>query len=523
MIRILGCVVAVAVLLTVIAPTEMVAQEYCPANTACVQSTTLLTYDAGTAKMDGYTWAIADYGTAYWYGLCANLAIIKMDGTLPYGWSTPWPAGAPVCVQNTSSLSLSGDADGEPGIYFVAIGSAMVEAVFLYRDIVFDCYIYCDGYWDDEYAYSMLDISQPPVYGPSRPSSATVAPFPMQSTKAVAQKQRDLKGSTQGSSTPMPNLLLTYNDNPISQGSTAWIWNDQGAQGAPRMPPVIARLSPNNFNQQVRWWVSFAYTGGDNVARVLKTPVSMDPNVPNYKYTAANGTNNLLTDTGTVAGGLATIYWKVGNGPEQQAPLNVHGTNPDRTYVKNLLGGSPWFLQQLAAHESGGPCAEGGMRQFYSPPCSTRPEGRPTWGTPHGFGVMQVDPPPTYVTLWDWTVNVSQGKQKLASFLATSQGWWDSQRQQYEQFKATHPAAKPPCEILEGNAQQCRFGYTENSATGTHSYLDAVWMKVYNGASPHYISWAGTGNLRYWKVSRYGANGKAYVNEVCSTTIPNTP
>jgi len=323
-----------------------------------------------------------------------------------------------------------------------------------------------------------------------------------------------------GDSTPMPNLILTYNGNPFTPGSTAWIWNDPGAQGTPRMPPVIASLSPNNFSQQVRWWAKFSHTGGDGVTRFVETPLTMNPNVHGYKMTSANGTYNLATDTGGVVGGLATLYWKIGNGPEQQTPFRVHGTNPDRAYVKTNLGAVPWFLQKLVTHESTGPCIGEGMRQFFTS-CATA--GTPVWGAPHGIGLMMLDPPPSYFTLWDWTVNINDGKQVLEQKRQQAVTAWEQTRSAYEIFKATHPAAKPPCDIVEGSAQQCRFGF--EATASAHAYLDAVWMKRYNGNSGggDYLQFVGTGNNKYWKAFRYNSGSRNYVNLVCSADVPNTP
>lgn len=140
--------------------------------------------------MDAFNFTTSDYTTAYWYELCANLAILKMDGTEPYGHSVLWPSRVPVCSGDAISITLTGEAAATPGLDYVAMGSATTGAVFQYGETLPGCYVYCTGYLDDELAYSWLLVTQPPVDGPSSPFSATEAPTPSQTNGGSARSPR---------------------------------------------------------------------------------------------------------------------------------------------------------------------------------------------------------------------------------------------------------------------------------------------------------------------------------------------
>jgi hypothetical protein len=55
--------------------------------------------------------------------------------------------------------------------------------------------------------------------------------------------------------------------------------------------------------------------------------------------------------------------------------------------VKSAIGTSPWFIQQLANHESPG------YKQFDG-------GGNPVWGSPNGYGIMMVEDPSASQDLW---------------------------------------------------------------------------------------------------------------------------
>lgn len=74
--------------------------------------------------------------------------------------------------------------------------------------------------------------------------------------------------------------------------------------------------------------------------------------------------------------------------------VDIRGINPSKETVKNSL--SQIELLVIGYQESK-------FRQFDS-------DGLPTFGAPHGFGIMQLDtPPPTASQIWNWKENVDAG------------------------------------------------------------------------------------------------------------------
>ena len=61
---------------------------------------------------------------------------------------------------------------------------------------------------------------------------------------------------------------------------------------------------------------------------------------------------------------------------------------------------------------------ESSFRQYYAAPENTktppRKPGRPVWGPPHGFGVMQPDPVSDDRQIWDWRANIREGCRRLS-------------------------------------------------------------------------------------------------------------
>jgi len=97
------------------------------------------------------------------------------------------------------------------------------------------------------------------------------------------------------------------------------------------------------------------------------------------------------------------------------------------------------------------------------------------------------NPPATRRQLWDWQANVSAGMTLLGSVGTPASGKgaeakasWNQSVSQFNQYNAEHwifPASPP-----SNRSESCvTFSY---SPTGNqHSFLDAVWLKRYNGNS----------------------------------------
>ena len=193
----------------------------------------------------------------------------------------------------------------------------------------------------------------------------------------------------------------------------------------------------------------------------------------------------------------------------QKTGYKILGANPSREEAFNLMGTQPWFIQGLANHESG-------VRQFVANP------GKPLWGFPDGWGIMQTDPPSQRDDVYKWTVNIPLGISRVNLKNEEVSSFWTRQVKQFSDWNRLHPKAQiaGPSDATEG---KCTFSY---SPTGSqHSFLDAMWIKDYNGSpkpndpslhSGFYIYWEDAANPPYWQINNTNNKGKDYVEFVCN-------
>lgn len=123
----------------------------------------------------------------------------------------------------------------------------------------------------------------------------------------------------------------------------------------------------------------------------------------------------------------------------------IKGDNPDRTAVKTLLT----VEEQVIAY------MESRFRQFWSD------KNFPIFGAPHGYGLMQLDPPDNNEEVWDWKANAKEGQSRFA--------------------KKKNLATKYPSRVKEkGGAYRYATNYTQQQFL-----TDA--FQLYNGY--HYWIW----------------------------------
>ena len=87
----------------------------CPDNT-CVESQTSLVYNPQTNTMDAYTSATTDYNTSYWYDLCVNLAIVRLNGPYFANETVLLPSHTPpICYSAVPEMDDEGSVAATPG------------------------------------------------------------------------------------------------------------------------------------------------------------------------------------------------------------------------------------------------------------------------------------------------------------------------------------------------------------------------------------------------------------------------
>jgi hypothetical protein len=235
-------------------------------------------------------------------------------------------------------------------------------------------------------------------------------------------------------------------------------------------------------------------------------------------------------------GGDATLTYSYDGTSNTSIPFsfNICGDNgnPTATAIQSQLTSGPWYMYQIGEWESG-------LLQFCVVPnrwCKSPevPYG-PIFGSPQGFGIMQLDTPPdsiqiTNLTLFDWVQNVSDGVTTGTMYQTDGTDNWNKNWRAYRQYVKANPntAPSPPAPdsesncgtfvcIVPGGQPFTRGGITcgTSPASGEHSFGDANGIKRYNGG--WYIAWQGTATTPQWKITP-GKNN--YVANACSESAP---
>jgi len=246
----------------------------------------------------------------------------------------------------------------------------------------------------------------------------------------------------------------------------------------PHMPQLAAHaeilhVDPDpTASTEFEWTAEIDYTGPDG----------SDFNFTFAASTSVGGSYTPDTGGATRGGDLtytasATVNGKVLTGETQG--LMIVGTNPSHQQVNAALGGFP--ATNIACWESNHKLA-----QFNS-------QGLPLFGAPHGYGIMQLDPPPSAEDVWNWSQNVSDGLGVLATKLADAKGY-------PKRVQQTFPDA----------TDFVALGLIE-PVTGL-PYLDFEWIQRYNGGS--YWKWDDVDKV--W----VAAPPNNYVANVLNSTCP---
>ena len=205
---------------------------------------------------------------------------------------------------------------------------------------------------------------------------------------------------------------------------------------------------------------------------------------------------------------------------------NLPTLSQAQTYI-NSVQGQYWFLNLIGSEETYGMIAcslANGYHQFDS-------IGRPCWGAPNGFGLMQIDPPtgtsqPVRGVLWNWKTNIAAAIEELNTKAVEGNPFWSRQLQQWQQWNADADRANQPekkVDVPVGPDTQiqakCPFGLNLDGTVpaGSRSWADAILIKMYNSAPHHYISWDDRDPLNQkWLFNQTNGNGFDYVHKVCT-------
>lgn len=233
------------------------------------------------------------------------------------------------------------------------------------------------------------------------------------------------------------------------------------------------------------------------------------------------GANQPCTFSGLATGGTVSVDWQVVGDTAWTRGISFQvvgvGGQPTKsqvfqfmdTFSSNTILDNPWFLRWI-------PNAESAYSQFNS-------NGSPVYGCPHGYGLMQVDPPDSTSWLatsviYDWQTNVLAAKEKATVMGFEARDFTD---RQYAQMLRDMGTFVPPPDIFEG---ACTFTETavddpvESLRTHTFRPWHVNWLKRYNGG--YYLSWST--EQQQWITNALSNTIPPfnYVNRVCSRISP---
>jgi len=348
----------------------------------------------------------------------------------------------------------------------------------------------------------------------------------------------------------------------IANNNIAWIDAHQSAQNAaPRMPQLEFRVPGLPQGLTIEAKLNVQYTRGNDPAhgRAHLTRAEDRVRIPaDGNFTQVNGDTwqlyseadwqTELTRRGFF-GGKATLTYQIKRGADvvvgpEEIDFRIGGENPDdarcRTYIESHRNAGPdgnlWFAYAIAKSESRD-YNGGGSRynQFLELPNHRRDVGRPLFGDdrdsrnrpvgPGGYGMFQitgnvndhnVDIPRRQY--WNWQDQINAAIPILASKRAIADRWMNNE------------ALRPGTNIPDGQRPQARRDRGVNVPVPNRTVRgilfsddansdrvgpieDAVAIKAYNSANPHYCSWGG--NAAGWRFNNTNGSGFDYVDRVC--------
>ena len=285
------------------------------------------------------------------------------------------------------------------------------------------------------------------------------------------------------------------------------IVNDNGyvyINSTPQMPQITAALKPANLPGNAKWRLHIEYK---------RNPRNDDayypgPTAASWKTLLAGEVWNIADEfAADFRGGKATLYCEY-QGLEFEHVFHIRGNNPTEAAAEAEIGNNPWYAIPIARHESG---TQNGRTYIQFNEVGTLGPNPadfkhcPNFGAPNGWGIMQLDPPPSDEALWNWKQNIADGKAHLANPCRTAAVAWIANQEAQQQ--AEEPGMPLENYIFTFNGVDFRKG-TDRTP------IDACTIQRYNGAALWVIYWKNKTPTEpgSWQIRD---THRAYVDIVC--------
>lgn len=369
-----------------------------------------------------------------------------------------------------------------------------------------------------------------------------------------------LQSDGDGAAVSSINLLVFNGTTQIRESSFLYITN------APEMPDIRAKVdaAEGKYEMQLMITDSTYKTCDFNNDGVITTDlaradVTYYPSQNTWKQIDAGAIWDV--DFGTdFRGGKAYLTCKKGE-LKKTFVFYIRGENPTQeqvqAYVQTLTNGNEWYVIKIMRHESMTLNRGDDFRQFNEGDWGIdKVGGRPNWGCPYGWGIMQLDNlgttlgthtlfndrwGPSTNELWNWKDNIRKGLQFFTgSKLAQANTNWNSALDNIKIWNSKHLIYKLdsyPMIIIESleaseintSVNTISAGNDTNNETITsnpnpvgeqRSLRDAFAIKYYNGGADYFSIFIPEETDQipperpHWKIDKTQL-GRDYVNEVC--------
>jgi len=263
---------------------------------------------------------------------------------------------------------------------------------------------------------------------------------------------------------------------------------------APKMPIInckaqISGISPDpTYASEFSWEANLSYTWKHRGELRFQSFLFKESAIggawtPDFGSIIMGGDMNI-----TVATTIGGIKY------EDSVLIEIRGENPDKETVKAELGELKY---QILAYMESKPKW-----------CHFDKNGLPIFGPPSGYGLMQLDPPPSYSEIWDWKANVKAGKEHFDEDIEAARGYATYVRDYYK--------GKEPVTDLSETQILTQAYYSYNA--GRAYWKEGKWW-------PYYV-W--DTEKDEWVVNKdassqgkkYADTAMAYLNDILQGKLP---
>ncbi len=272
---------------------------------------------------------------------------------------------------------------------------------------------------------------------------------------------------------------------------------------SPEMPDLSVRLRPEGLPGTMNQRIHVEYRRAPSNQETFYP----GPNADDWREEAASSTWRLRDACGKDFRGGKLSFISEYKGLSFTNVIHVRGANPAAADVESVIGTPHWYARAIAKRESG--IQNGRYYCQFNLVGSLGPDWGdyrlcPSFGSPDGWGIFQIDPPTNMETLWNWKTNVLQGCEIMQECRNEAVNWINSQKAQQE--------AEDPSQPL--SAQTFTIGGVQFREGSSRTPVDACTINRYNGV-PHgwVIYWQNRTSRKpgRWRIR---AASTGYVNDV---------